>query len=232
MGQEPPRLTDTVIKIGGSITEKGTVKNLSVLGETLRECFEFTPNFSIIPGGGEFAETVRAVQQKFHFNDETAHWMAVLAMEQQGFLLKYFIPRAQLVNYPTEFQQKYKQLQATRTIPILKIWNYMQTSSVLAHDWSATSDAITAEIAQTMNAKRIIFIKDVDGVIINKQLKKEITIADLQKLEKSPLDPLTPEIIKRNNFQTIILNGFHPKRLKKIMINNDKNILHTKIKKL
>ncbi|MBD3192198.1 MAG: hypothetical protein GF308_16275 [Candidatus Heimdallarchaeota archaeon] len=229
MKQEPVKLTETVIKIGGSITEKGTPEDLRALGKILRDCFQVKANFVVIPGGGEFAETVRDVQQKFQFDDEQAHWMAILAMEQQGFLLNYFVPQSQLINYPREFQQKAKELLNTRTIPILKIWDYMQTRSSLPHDWSATSDAITTEIAQAIKAKNIIFVKDVDGVRVNKQIKKEITVTELQNLEKSPLDPLTPKIMKRNKCQAIILNGFYPMRLKKILIENNYTIPHTRI---
>ena len=75
---------DYVIKFGGSITERGSIQQIESIGRILAEIFALKKNFVIVPGGGSFAEEVRRMQNKFHFSDEQAHWMAVYAMEQHA----------------------------------------------------------------------------------------------------------------------------------------------------
>ena len=41
----------------------------------------------VVGGGGPFADTVRRIDLRFRLPDETAHWMAVLAMDQYAHLL-------------------------------------------------------------------------------------------------------------------------------------------------
>ena len=42
---------------------------------------------AIVPGGGTFADAVRDTDHRLHLADDTAHWMAVLAMDQYAHLL-------------------------------------------------------------------------------------------------------------------------------------------------
>lgn len=41
----------------------------------------------IVPGGGFLADAIREAQKRAHLNDETAHRMAVLSMDQYGLLM-------------------------------------------------------------------------------------------------------------------------------------------------
>ncbi len=68
-----------VIKIGGSLIQRGR--------ELVREILEYSNSedetIVIVPGGSIFADTVRRISA----DEEAAHWMAVLAMEQYGYYL-------------------------------------------------------------------------------------------------------------------------------------------------
>ena len=46
---------DTVLKIGGSVTENRSINELKELGEIIYEAFQISNNFVIVPGGGIFA---------------------------------------------------------------------------------------------------------------------------------------------------------------------------------
>jgi len=63
-----------IIKLGGSLinSAKGLVKEIIDHSDKCRD------EILIVPGGSVFADTVR----KIDASQETAHWMAVLAMEQ------------------------------------------------------------------------------------------------------------------------------------------------------
>src|SRR5215472_5677215 len=50
----------------------------------------------LVPGGGPFADAVRAAQREMRFDDRAAHHMALLAMEQYGRALVGLRPRWKL----------------------------------------------------------------------------------------------------------------------------------------
>jgi aspartokinase-like uncharacterized kinase len=66
-----------VVKLGGSLAGS----------ERLREwlaALAGQPGLVLVPGGGPFADAVRAAQGALRFDDATAHHLAMLAMEQYG----------------------------------------------------------------------------------------------------------------------------------------------------
>ncbi len=168
-----------VVKFGGSLTEKGTIKQISTLGKAIKEAFDENPSFFIVPGGGIFAEDIRIAQQRYGFDDETAHWLAINAMDQHALILHYFIPNSILMDYSELTTLSKKKEQKLSNIPILTVSNFMKTISQLKHSWDTTSDAITAEIAANLHISKIIFLKDIDGVIIDDNLIPVITANDL-----------------------------------------------------
>ncbi|MHA1557689.1 MAG: amino acid kinase family protein [Candidatus Heimdallarchaeota archaeon] len=217
-----------VIKFGGSITEKGTILQIESIGKILSEIYSIKKNFIIIPGGGSFAEEVRRAQNKFHFSDEQAHWMAIYAMEQHALLLQHFIPNSKLIRFASkQFSNKKNELQGTQ-VPIFSVTDFMKSESKLSHDWNATSDAIATEIASKLNIRKIIFIKDVDGLYVGNSLVKEIKLQDLVILDDSPIDRVTPLILKNNQISAVIVNGFFPERVKDQLMGK-KEIIGTKI---
>ena len=71
----------TVVKLGGSLSESGRIASiLKIVGRARLACV-------IVPGGGAFADAVRAAQAEHGFSQAAAHRMAVLAMHQTGMML-------------------------------------------------------------------------------------------------------------------------------------------------
>ncbi len=71
----------TVVKLGGSLSESGRIASiLKMIGRARVACV-------IVPGGGVFADTVRAAQAEHGFSQAVAHRMAILAMHQTGMML-------------------------------------------------------------------------------------------------------------------------------------------------
>ena len=207
-----------VVKFGGSLTEKGTIKQIITIGKTIKEAFEANPSFLIVPGGGVFAENVRLAQQRYGFSDETAHWLAIYAMDQHALILHYFIPNSILMDY-TEVNTLLKSSKEKFSkIPILTVTNFMRTTSQLMHSWETTSDAIAAEITAKLQLMKIIFLKDIDGVIVDDNLVPVITTNELERLQESPIDRNTPEILRKNNITGYIINGFIENRVKDVLL--------------
>src|SRR4051812_7801139 len=70
-----------VLKLGGSLASSGGLTAcLAALGRLRGEIV-------VVPGGGVFADAVRAAQPRFGFSDRAAHRMAILAMEQYAVML-------------------------------------------------------------------------------------------------------------------------------------------------
>ena len=86
-----------VIKIGGSLYNS---PNLVEWLNTLSGCG--SQNIIIVPGGGPFADQIRVADEQFNLDQELAHYMAVLAMQQYGYLMKSLCPKLNLVNSKQE----------------------------------------------------------------------------------------------------------------------------------
>ena len=54
----------------------------------------------LVPGGGPFADAVRDADRTLGLGSDTAHWMAILAMDQYAHLLRARIPRAIVIENP------------------------------------------------------------------------------------------------------------------------------------
>jgi aspartokinase-like uncharacterized kinase len=128
-----------VVKIGGSLTDRAA----AVVGEVL----DAGVPALIVPGGGQFADAVRALAPP----DTPAHWMAVAAMEAYGWYLSSFgipvtadlaVPAAPTVFLP------YAALRAHDPLP---------------HSWAVTSDTIAAWTAREIGAS-LVLVKSVDGL--------------------------------------------------------------------
>jgi len=203
----------TIVKLGGSITERGTLKQIVQLGNNLSALYEKRKDFMIVPGGGIFAEFVRETQLKYGLDDNQAHWMAVQAMEQHANLLLNFIPKAILYDFSSE---NYKSF-VSDNLPILRVMKFMRTESKLERTWNSTSDSIAAEIAVKIKAKRLVFLKDVDGVFINSKLTEKITLKELIGLDSSPLDVNTPKILLEKGIEVYIINGLIHDRIENLL---------------
>src|SRR5262245_51683374 len=72
----------TVIKLGGSFAFSAD------LADWIAAIAGCAGRVVIVPGGGPFADAVRAAQAQMGFDDCAAHRMALLAMEQYGCAIK------------------------------------------------------------------------------------------------------------------------------------------------
>ena len=88
-------MTDAVVKVGGSL-----LHDHDALSRTLSALERIAPARAlvIVPGGGPFADAVRAVDQRHTLSSDDAHWMAILGMEQFAIILASRIRNAELVH--------------------------------------------------------------------------------------------------------------------------------------
>ena len=211
-----------VLKIGGSLAKKPN--SLIRLAKVLVDLAK-TKNILIVPGGGAFADNVRLYYQKFNLSEESAHKMAILAMDQYGYLLHDIIKVAKLIFNPYEYFDK-------KGIKILLPSKIMFNQNFPEQSWRTTSDSISSFIALLIKSTRLILVKSVDGIFIDqlgcnpKQIINTISAREL-KITNRCVDEQLPKILEKSNLDCYIVNGRYPYRIKKIL-DNERSI-YTKI---
>lgn len=142
----------SVIKIGGGLA--------AVPGALERVCGAVSAagchhRILVVPGGGPFAEAIREFEGPFGLSPDTAHWMAILAMDQYAHVLVQRIPGARLIEEPGAV------FQATKPghVAVLAPSRWMRAADALPHTWEVTSDSIAAFVAGALDAARLILIK-------------------------------------------------------------------------
>jgi 5-(aminomethyl)-3-furanmethanol phosphate kinase len=147
---------DAVIKVGGSLG-RGTC--LPELGERLVELGR-RRGLLVVPGGGVFADAVRDQDQKFGLRSGTAHWMAILAMDQYGHLLADLMPGCALVRTLGEARARLTREGVTVLLPS----EPLRRADALPHSWSVTSDSIAAWLTGQVGAHLLVLLKDHHGM--------------------------------------------------------------------
>jgi aspartokinase-like uncharacterized kinase len=142
----------TVVKVGGGLLSKA-----GDLDRVTKALAASSPGrrVLIVPGGGPFADAVRAMCRRVQLGDDAAHWMAVLGMDQYGHALAARIPGAALV----ERQAEISAALAAGRLPVLTPYRWLKAADPLPHSWEVTSDSIAAWLAGAMGARRIVLIK-------------------------------------------------------------------------
>jgi aspartokinase-like uncharacterized kinase len=145
-------VVEIVVKVGGALLacSDDFAAVLATIADAGRD-----RRLLVVPGGGPFADAVRDVDARLHLADETAHWMAVLAMDQYAHLLAGRLVRGALV---ADRDAITAALDAGG-IPVLAPYAWLRRADPLPHSWAVTSDSIAAWVAGEVGARRLVLIK-------------------------------------------------------------------------
>jgi aspartokinase-like uncharacterized kinase len=133
----------TVVKVGGGIGDDALPGVCAALGGRR--------SLLVVPGGGRFADAVRDADRRFGLEAGTAHRMAILGMEQFGWLLSDLIPGAARC---TDLER----IATDRTSVLLPAGLPLDE---LPASWDVTSDSIAAWVARRVGAGRLVLVKAV-----------------------------------------------------------------------
>jgi dihydroneopterin aldolase len=137
-----------VLKLGGAQARGGRLTDW--LGAIAR----FPGRIVVVPGGGPFADAVRATQAEIGFDDAAAHEMALMAMSQFGRALASLAPGFALA----DSEDALREALARGVAPI---WSpgRMALAAGLPASWELTSDSLAAWLAGALGAERLILVK-------------------------------------------------------------------------
>jgi aspartokinase-like uncharacterized kinase len=187
--RERNSMTHTVLKVGGSLIE---------VASNLIACLSAAHvDALVVPGGGPFAQTVRRYGDRV--DDATAHWMAILAMNQYGFYLG------------TSGATLVEDLGAlVPGICILLPFKILYERDPLPHSWEATSDSIACWVAYELHADLVI-ATDVDGIFSAKGMTSRIAANELTS--QTCVDAFLPQLLEKYSLNCTIVNGRHFERV-------------------
>ena len=220
---------EAVLKVGGSLAENPTCltklcRKLSVLAKEYR--------IVVVPGGGEFADTVRKLDKTYGLSDVVAHKMAIVAMDQYGLFLSDITPNSYVSHSLEEISNPVKD-----KVPIFLPSQLMFREDPLENSWDVTSDTIAAYIAGKLHAKKLVLVTDVDGVFsqdpkesLDTKLVEELSAKELLGWNRrTSVDKTLPKMILETKLDCYVVNGKYPERIRLILENKKTVCTHVTV---
>lgn len=205
-------MIETVIKVGGSLAH----------GERLQEvCAGLAEagrgrRLLVVPGGGVAADVVRQQDERFGLQPGTAHWMAILAMDQFGLLLADLTPGATVARTLDEAHARL----AHDGVVVLLPSEPLRRADPLPHSWSVTSDSIAAWLAAQVGARLLVLLKDHHGMVRLTTAPASapppvVTIAELAA--SRAVDDHLAELLADPGFDVWVIDGERAGRLEALL---------------
>lgn len=195
------KTTPLVVKVGGGLLQAEGLEGLR------RACAETTAIATrrpvlVVPGGGPFADAVRAVDAQVGLADEIAHVLALRAMDQLGTLLEPLLPGAELL----------AQLAAPRSLGLVLAASAFKDRPDVPASWAVTSDSLAVLAAAAIGAEQAILLKPVAGVFASWPSHGSplptLTTAELEAMQARGdglvLDAYLPEAVRRSGVVVVV----------------------------
>lgn len=187
----------TVIKLGGSLAG---AEELSLWLDSIENNSKHT-DVIIVPGGGKFADTIRELQDAYHFADAAAHKMALLSMCQYGYYLSELNQKLSIVR-----SEKALTSNLGKQLPILWLpYALIEDSTELEQSWNVTSDSVALWLASKLNADKLILVKSKDIDFQISEIKNHIKNNDIDAFFGNYIAKFSGEIQIRHKKEYALL---------------------------
>jgi 5-(aminomethyl)-3-furanmethanol phosphate kinase len=190
-----------VVKIGGGLLRD---QGLEGLRRACAEVIEMAARrpVLVVPGGGPFADAVRAVDERVGLDDATAHALALRAMDQLGVLLRPLLPAAQPL----------ADLVAPQALALLEVAPAFMGRPGVPESWTVTSDSLAVLAARAIGADEAVLLKPIDGVLAqwpsDDAPLPALTADELQALHArggaGAVDAYLPEAVRRTGVAVVV----------------------------
>jgi len=138
----------------------------------------------VVPGGGPFADAVRAAQPSMGFDDGAAHRMALLAMEQYGAALASLRTGWIVASSAAGIRR----VLADGKVPVWAPSRMVLCAKDVPWSWDVTSDSLAAWLAGRLGASHLLLVKHVEPDA------DELPVADLAA--RGIVDPAFPGFLR------------------------------------
>lgn len=177
-----------VVKVGGSLERSCNLKTyLTKIDE------HYPAGLIIVPGGGVFADTVRQAQQRWHFEDDRAHRMAIIAMQQMALLFQSILSGFTFAETLKEINERSGNGERLIWWPDFKLLDQAGISA----GWDVTSDSLAAWLAGALNADELILVKSAE-------IPAGLDLSALTRL--GIVDPCFIEFTKNTAYRITLIN--------------------------
>ncbi|MEJ0074438.1 MAG: hypothetical protein WDO17_03170 [Alphaproteobacteria bacterium] len=176
----------TIVKLGGSHAFAPQLR------AWLDAIASHAGSIVLVPGGGPFADAVRDAQPRIGFDDDAAHRMALLAMEQFGCALASLDARLALANSLAEIDNAI----AKRRVPVWLPTHMALTAQDIPWSWDVTSDSLAAWLAGALGASRIVLVKHAASALRAPELAA-----------RGIVDPAFPGFLARSGVPLVVLGA-------------------------
>jgi len=209
----------TVVKVGGGLAREAGDGALRTLCRAIGDAGA-RHQLLVVPGGAGFADAVREHDRRLALRAATTHRMAILAMEQFGWLLSDLIPGA----VPCSDLGVARAASERPGTPIL-LPAALLAGDPLPASWRVTSDSIAAWVAGAGHAGRLVLVKPVGGLYRDWPADGEPLarlsvdeLADLRAAGRAAgVDPHLPEALRAAGVEAWVIDGREPARLVKLL---------------
>jgi aspartokinase-like uncharacterized kinase len=151
---------DLVVKVGGSFGRRGKTPLRRLMRGLERQARR--ERILVVPGGGRYADRIRAEKRRLRLPAEAAHRMALRAMDQYGVLLAACGGSARAVTSLREARR----VAAEGGLPVLLAAHLVESEPRIERSFRFTSDAIAAWIARRVRARRLVLYKSIPGIAL------------------------------------------------------------------
>jgi aspartokinase-like uncharacterized kinase len=190
-----------VVKIGGGLLR---AQGLDGLRRACAEASELAAGrpVLVVPGGGPFADAVRAVDAQVGLSDAVAHALALRAMDQLGVLLAQLLPDA----------ERLTSLVPPRALAVLEAEAAFTGRPDVPESWTVTSDSLAVLAAAAIGAEEAVLLKPVAGVLArwpsDDPPLPALTATELEELQAAgggrAVDSYLPEAMRRTGVSVVV----------------------------
>ncbi len=144
----------TVVKVGGSLFD------LPDLDERLRTFLDGLGGIRVLllPGGGPFADVIRALDGIHAIGEEASHWLALHALSLSARFLATRLPGAILLGSLAQLPQEARHV-LVDSLPFFA--EDEPNAGRLPHRWDVTSDSLAVRLASRAGAGELVLLKSV-----------------------------------------------------------------------